>query len=281
MWVKHYLSQTYLKGFSTHDDSKKIHCYDKELGVFITSYKITQKQTMEGKSTKPKSWLIRWLWCKHNQFWTSAIEEEMMKIENDFPKILDLLMTKSNISVRCYDILVQLIVLQVIRYLVSCKSFHNKVNQDKSQLVWICNQIDFPEWIVFLNEEYSEMNNRELHLINFIDWIKEKTSPVYTNLRNRILKVHTIEEGSFSTWDFPFYHLENVNNLDYPSIFFPVSEKIMIVFQEKIDGWEISFEPANWLYTKQAIFDRNKKMFTLAERYIFCSSPEIIKDFIV
>ena len=274
MGVKHYLSQTYLKGFGSYEE--EIYCYDKKLQAFITSYKITVKQIRLAWNLQKKPWLISKLWCKPDYFWTAEIEARMGKIETNFPKILEWINNqKISDNTELYDLLIQFISLHILRCQVSQKSFDTRVLEDKSSMINFCKENEFKEWEKLL-EDHNIKNNRKKSLEYFLLWIENKSWCTYLNLRNRLVKIYSINGGSFITGDFPFYHLDHTEK---PDIFFPITQNIMAVFWEQLDWWSIIFESSS-LWSKQAISDMNQKLFAVYERYVFCSNYELISSMI-
>ncbi len=272
MGVKHYLSQTYLIWFSI--DENHIFCYDKIFKEFITTYTISLDQiTCSKRGNSPrKPWTISKLWCKPDNFWTQDIEDEMTKIETNFPSIL-LAINQKNSDNDIHNKLIQFTSLQLLRSLVSQESFERRVNNDKESMNKICDIIEFEKWKLLL-EGYNPKNNRNLILKEFIDWIVNQSSKTYSHLRNRALNIYCTNNAEFITWDFPFYHFY-AEGIQEPNIFFPISQNIIIVLWEKKRGWDIIYG-ASSVWSQQAISDMNKKLIYAAERYVFGSDPELI-----
>ena len=271
MGVRHYLSQTYLEGFSL--SQKRIYCYDKEHKSFIKSYDITKEQ-LKHKKTLYGS--IGKLWCKPDDFWTQEIEIRMGKIERNFPKALEWIKKKTiDNNTELYDEFIQFVSLQILRSQVSQQSFDSRISEDKFSMINFCEKNEFEEWVSLL-EKYNPQNNRKEMLEYFLDWIEDKSWYVYPNLRNRLVQIYNIESAFFITGDFPCFHLDRIER---PDIFFPITQSIMLVFWEKLDGWSIIF-PSSSMWSKQAILDMNKKLFEASERYVFCSNYELISSMI-
>ena len=168
MGVRHYLSQTYLRGFSVSWNNNQIYCYDKKLKNFITSYAITEKKILDAKKTQRndiKPWSISKLWCKCDNFWTSEIEIRMQKIETPFFEILRWINDKAIVhNSDLYDKMIQFITLQVLRCKVSQHSFDSRVIRDRDDMIEECGDV----W-VYISKEYTPKNIRKDVLDTFFE----------------------------------------------------------------------------------------------------------------
>jgi hypothetical protein len=219
MWKQHYLSQFYLKWFSSDENKRYIFCYDRELRRFIQKYNSSNEQMVDMPEVI-EPWKIENLWHKGNNLWNIEIKTQL---SSDFENNLWIEMCNfrktDDITKLSHRNLMKFIMMQLVRSQVAWDEYLSISNEEIKKI-----KLYFWETI-----SSSEFRNKMLD--SFIARIHDESDIEWLwSFRNRkIYLSKTTWEKGFITTNFPFIHDH------HGDIYFPLTSQWVVFITWEMD----------------------------------------------
>ena len=251
MWKQHYLSQMYLRWFSS--DEKNTFCYSRDDKVLYSSL-----------SNNDGSIKIKDCGCKEGDFWNTEIEEKIMLIETDLGKEMKNFRKTNDINKLSHEKLMKFIMMQLIRSQIAWNTAYDFI---KKEIVQCRKMVKEKFW-----EDIWESDIRSIILDSFISRICNNSDIGWLwSFRNRKIYLSRISwERQFITTNFPFIHSDR-------DLYFPLTSKwiaFITIEENPIIELDTSIDFNNF---RVELFNRQFANSHTDNRYIFWRKEEIEK----